>query len=533
MGKGQIISGGDAGQYQVKIVYNRGRYDAVIAALAEKKTKLEENRVPIQTDQADKSAEVDTAVAELNTLITELAELYTDLEVLQTSLATLRTELTVLEQELKDLQEQEPPAPEWTITQKQEEIAEKKTAISDKQTDISDKEKEINEKQTEVEEKQKEANDLSFQLALLDQQLAEIDLSITAIDKKTEWLTDQMPEDETVSAWCADLTEDLSGYVGTVEVPGELGEKGTLQIQPGYEDNAVWNQTRDGQLFPTVAMTPAQAFYNAAMLPGWQKWAPTFRHGVITAIDTETDTASVTLDAAATSSAQDLNINQTATIAGVEFEYMECGGNAFAVDDVVLIMFTNQLFATPKIIGFKEEPKTCCEMVETFAGGVYEWDWYTNMGDSAIKKRDGEEEGSINEYYLEIDAGYGGSIKLLYDIDVRDGGGSETRFWTHTDLNLTINITDVTLKQDLMGDPGWVIFFIATDEDDEAVRETITDGDSDIIIDKLDLSQEPYVSQLAGQSILRVGLICGSVEAKLNYFKLCANAGAASMPEQE
>lgn len=91
-----------------------------------------------------------------------------------------------------------------------------------------------------------------------------------------------MPADQIVSAWCADLTEDLTGYVGTIEVPGQ---RQTLQILPGYDSSAVYSQMRDGILEPSIAGTPAGAFWNLAMQPGWQKWKPTFRHGTITAID--------------------------------------------------------------------------------------------------------------------------------------------------------------------------------------------------------------------------------------------------------
>ncbi|KKM27868.1 hypothetical protein LCGC14_1570450, partial [marine sediment metagenome] len=45
--------------------------------------------------------------------------------------------------------------------------------------------------------------------------------------------------------WCADLTEDLSGDVGIIEVPGEQTAR---NIQPGYNANAVYSGSRDGQI---------------------------------------------------------------------------------------------------------------------------------------------------------------------------------------------------------------------------------------------------------------------------------------------
>jgi hypothetical protein len=105
-----------------------------------------------------------------------------------------------------------------------------------------------------------------------------------------------------------------------------------------------------------MALTPAAAFYNLAMLPGWQKWKPTYRYGTITAIDG--DTATLTLEAV-TSTQQSLGVNQTSTLTNVPIEYMSCNGAAFEVGDEVLVKFTGQDWASPKIIGFKDNPVAC------------------------------------------------------------------------------------------------------------------------------------------------------------------------------
>lgn len=201
--------------------------------------------------------------------------------------------------------------------------------------------------------------------------LNSLKLQKMSIEKKIDSLQADMPDDETVSAWCADLTEDLSGEVGTVEVPGEVG---TIQIQPGYDGNAVYDSTRDGQLLPTVVNSPAQAFYNIAMLPGWQMWKPTFRYGTVTAVDQDADTADVDLEAAI-SSQQSLEINQTATLSDVPIDYMDCDSLIFAEGDEVLIKFENQDWASPKIVGFKDHPKPC-------ATGYFIVKTQANAGDS-------------------------------------------------------------------------------------------------------------------------------------------------------
>jgi len=178
-------------------------------------------------------------------------------------------------------------------------------------------------------------------------------LQIKSCEKQLEYYDNYVPEDEIKQAWCADLTEDLSGTVGTIEVPGEVG---IIQIKPGFTDRAVYVQATDGQLAPTAAMSAAGAFYNIAMLPGWQKWKPTYRYATIDSISG--DKADITLELAH-SSQQDLYINQADTLTNVPIEYMTCNGGAFSEGDEVLVKFTGQNWIAPKIVGFKDNPQSC------------------------------------------------------------------------------------------------------------------------------------------------------------------------------
>lgn len=143
-----------------------------------------------------------------------------------------------------------------------------------------------------------------------------LELTKKGCEKKIAYLTANMPSDPTVSAWCSDKTEDLSGVVGTIEIPGE---RGTMLIQPGHEGNAVYSAARDGILEPSIAGTPAGTFWNLAMMPGWQKWKPTYRTGTITALDG--DYCSVELDEAL-SSRRGLDVNACDVFENVPIEYM-------------------------------------------------------------------------------------------------------------------------------------------------------------------------------------------------------------------
>lgn len=176
---------------------------------------------------------------------------------------------------------------------------------------------------------------------------------LMSLEKRKDYLESNIPVDKDVSVWCTDFTEDLSGEVGLIEIPGESVD---FNIQPGYEANAEYNKSRDGQLVPTIVQTPAQAYYNLAMLPGWQKWKPTFRYATVTAIDG--NLADISFESTK-STQQDLNVNQEEAISDVPIEYMDCDGIAFEVGDSVLVTFTGQDWNTPKIIGFKDHPKRC------------------------------------------------------------------------------------------------------------------------------------------------------------------------------
>lgn len=159
------------------------------------------------------------------------------------------------------------------------------------------------------------------------------------------------------TGWCVDVTEDMTGTVGTIEVPGERGSFVNL-----HSDN-VHTPARDGQLEKAGAGKTAGVIWNLAMLPGWQKWKPTYRYGTITALtiaETEggTDYCDVTLEASV-STQQTLDVNQTTTLSNVEIDYMDCNGAGFKVGDIVVVQFISQNWDSPKVIGYKTEPKYC------------------------------------------------------------------------------------------------------------------------------------------------------------------------------
>lgn len=117
------------------------------------------------------------------------------------------------------------------------------------------------------------------------------------------------------------------------------------------------------QMRARETMTPAQAFSNAARLPGWQKWRPTYRWGVVTAVHIDAVALDVTL-APALSSAQHLPINVPTELVNVPLLYDQQapdGGQAsriraFAPGDRVVVEFTGMDWAQPVVRGFLENP---------------------------------------------------------------------------------------------------------------------------------------------------------------------------------
>jgi hypothetical protein len=220
-------------------------------------------------------------------------------------------------------------------------------------------------------------------LALLDAKIAkqeilisglpegdELDLAklmLTTLEISKEYY-ENIPQDPEISAWCADLTEDLTGTVGTIEIGGAF-KTGKVLVRPGYEGKAEYQSQRDGQLTHTLAMTPAQAFYNAAMFAGWQKWMPTFRIGTITEIDG--DTCSLDIEQLTTKH-QNIDVTGPTMLEDVAIEYMNCNGAAFEVGDRVIVEYRNRTpggAGTPVVIGFESEPKPCAFYIRITLNG--------------------------------------------------------------------------------------------------------------------------------------------------------------------
>jgi hypothetical protein len=168
---------------------------------------------------------------------------------------------------------------------------------------------------------------------------------------------DQLREEviaENRQVWCVDYTLEATGEVATIEINGEGPESGIL-IGPKAEG---YIGSEDGRLLDRMAVSAETAYLNAAILPGWQKWFPTYRTGILDSIDRGNNTGIVTLDDTP-SSAQGLPINITGRLVDVPFDYLECDNAAFEFGDHVVVQLVGQDWSNPKIIGFVSNPRPC------------------------------------------------------------------------------------------------------------------------------------------------------------------------------
>ena len=181
---------------------------------------------------------------------------------------------------------------------------------------------------------------------------------MTTLKKRRDRVQSARDMDFQTQAWCADLSTGLSGNVGTIE-PGTERKNG-INIQPGASGGAAWDGARDGQATPFLTMDVADAMRNFALMPAIQKWRPTYRYGIISDIDLQANTCTVTLGAL-TSSIQALNINHQSVFNSVPIDYMDCNAAAFENGDHVIVKFSpyNAVTGQPKVIGFVDHPKPC------------------------------------------------------------------------------------------------------------------------------------------------------------------------------
>ena len=186
--------------------------------------------------------------------------------------------------------------------------------------------------------------------------LLDVDTIMAEATQRSDEL-EQLELVEQLEAWCCDYTDDATPEIlaATMEVPGEPQQ---IILAPGVQP---WS-SEHGQLMKKDLMAGHQAFFNVAILPGWQRFRPTYRIGTITEIYGD-DTVNVELEG--TSTAQNLDIGPLGAVGeapagslwNVPVDYMDAGVSVFDVGDRVVVLLENYDWAQPRVIGFEKEPR--------------------------------------------------------------------------------------------------------------------------------------------------------------------------------
>ncbi len=378
MGEATIISSQGEGLYTVEINRDHTYIDALIAKINE---RLAEIATKISTLESDKT-ELESDVADIQSDLSD-----------QIDIVGARPMPIAIENAQREVDElvrksnlDPPEATEAEVDAARAILAALKAA--DKAADEAIDE--IRDLLIAGFELQADLRDIVFQLAALNMESESLTKHKTILETETA-------EEDIRDVWCADYTDNLSGDVPACEINGELTD---IILYPG--DCPAEEPANHGNLVPVIGQTAAQAAFNFAIHPGWQKWKPTYRIGTITAIDYDLDTCSVNLSTDNKSYYQNLVINQANTLSDVPISYMSCNAYAFSVDDRVLIRFDGQDWGAPRVIGFESEPVECC-WTEPWDGPdltskwpwVHEFDWegspsYPYTDNSSIEIVDGK-----------------------------------------------------------------------------------------------------------------------------------------------
>ena len=348
MGKATIVSGGTDGNYTIKMDYGKevrdGRVTKVNAALAEIGPKITEALGNLNTQEIIEGG----AVADVEAAINAYVAATQAVPVAHQAIDAARANVDSAQATLGNV----PAGVAFDIIRGDAaaSLATAKAAVTAAEAALKSAEAAI---KPAIERHAKLASALMNEKARTAQKQIVLDL---LNEQKKAMETEEsdlsgVELEETMEAWCADFTEDGTGEVGTIEIPGENAH---VLIVPGAKAHS----SADGNLAARELMSPEQVFFNAAILPGWQKFKPTFRRGTITALDEDADTAGVSFDDDV-SSAQGLDINRYPSLDAIPVTYMTCHARAFEVGDKCVVKFTGGNWSFPKVVGFVDHPKPC------------------------------------------------------------------------------------------------------------------------------------------------------------------------------
>ena len=308
MGKGTILEHLGDGQYRVRLLRDTARVDARIAEITASLASVEANLSAAADAEAAALAALTAAQDAINQLIHDAEEANSGLlDALQAAVDALAdaTDAVSAQQELiegmVDNQQSQLDAIDGQIDVLEAELAEAETdeqresiqsdidalqlerdaveaatnsEIAAATSDLSALRADQREQQTTTDGAQQAWDDRDQKIDEINQAIADaaplqtayfaardkragLQLRLISLQKEIEWVSANLGTNPELTAWCADLTEDLEGAVATIEIPGERKEVPVL-IRPGYQGRADW-QSAEQHAALVSAVTNAQS----------------------------------------------------------------------------------------------------------------------------------------------------------------------------------------------------------------------------------------------------------------------------------
>lgn len=375
MGRAIIKQDHGNGLYYVEVQVDQSLTTTALQRLNAKIIYVEGQQVILESELDD--LEFDYNTIYYNNII--IIDVYVaSNENLKDDIAVYTSELTILNSELaalKILYPRENDEDDWDPL-----VVSKQNEVDAKKKQIAAKEDQIKNNKTSIAKYQAEIDAAKLAVTQKENQITYTKAEILSLQKRYELMSRLgVVENFDTYAWCCDITEGLVGYVPIIEVGTEIkDERSYLNIFPGYPDGASvpgYTVASHGELMPFFSLPLADSLRNFIAMPAIQKWAPTFRYGILGAIDYGANTCTVNLNFTS-SSIQSLSINKQDTLTNVPIQYMGCDAGAFEEGDEVVVKFINHNWDTPRVIGFKDHPKPC-GWQEPWDGPLYNslWSW--------------------------------------------------------------------------------------------------------------------------------------------------------------
>lgn len=215
-------------------------------------------------------------------------------------------------------------------------------------------------------------------LSFLNMQIAEKKAKALSALYEIGFLNTTNTNAKVMTAWCVDRWKDANHdpipngvIVGTIETFGAKLDNGGgwlpdvyINIVPSFPGDYAYNATRDHCVKALSSMGTASALNNYCQFLNAMTNNPQYAIGVLTAKSGNTGTvvlygSSKVSNNFPTGYPFTQDGTYTVTLTSVPIEYMNCHGAAFEVNDRVVVEFSGVNRASPKVIGFADNPAVC------------------------------------------------------------------------------------------------------------------------------------------------------------------------------